>query len=481
MSFNELGLSAELLAAVNAQGYTTPTPIQRQAIPAVIGGGDLMACAQTGTGKTAAFVLPILHRLTLAFDQKGHISRDTATPRVLVLVPTRELAAQVEESVRTYGKNSKVRSLAMFGGVGINPQIAALRKGVDILVATPGRLMDHMQQRTVDLRRVAVLILDEADRMLDMGFIRDMRKIVAALPKDRQSLMFSATFSDEIRELAADFLKNPQSIEVARRNTTVEIITQSVIPVEKDRKKDLLLHLFQSRSMHQALVFARTKHGADALSRKLEKDGIRSAALHGNKTQGARTRALAEFKSGKLAVLVATDIAARGIDIDELPFVINFELPNVPEDYVHRIGRTGRAGATGEAISLVCSEERNQLRDIERLIKQDIQRLDIPGFEADLWKGSGSPPKPAARGAGRNAQPGRGNAPKTGEGRNSQRPARPDGNRDTRRHDVAPTRSEPRAAAAPRAASATPRPAETRRPAPAAALLGGHKSGQRHK
>ena len=430
MSFNELGLSAELLAAVNAQGYTTPTPIQQQGIPAVLSGQDLMACAQTGTGKTAAFVLPILHRLTVAHDQKGHISRDGASPRILVLVPTRELAAQVEESVRTYGKGGKVRSLAMFGGVGINPQISALRKGVDILVATPGRLMDHMQQRTVDLRRISVLILDEADRMLDMGFIRDIRKIVAALPKQRQSLMFSATFSDEIRGLATEFLNHPQSIEVARRNTAAEIIKQTIIPVEKDRKKDLLLHLFESRSMHQVLVFARTKHGADALSQKLEKSGIRSAALHGNKTQGARTRALSEFKAGKLAVLVATDIAARGIDIDELPFVINFELPNVPEDYVHRIGRTGRAGSSGEAISLVCSEERNQLRDIERLIKRDIERLAIPGFEADLWKGPGSPPKPAGRPGGRGGQPGRGAPGKPGGGNaGAPRPGAPRGGR----------------------------------------------------
>jgi ATP-dependent RNA helicase RhlE len=330
-----------------------------------------------------------------------------------------------------------------------------------------------------------VLILDEADRMLDMGFIRDIRKIVAALPKQRQSLMFSATFSDEIRGLAGEFLSNPASIEVARRNTAAELVGQTVIAVEKDRKKDLLLHLFNSRSMHQVLVFARTKHGADALSQKLEKEGIRSAALHGNKTQGARTRALAEFKAGKLAVLVATDIAARGIDIDELPFVINFELPNVPEDYVHRIGRTGRAGSSGEAISLVCSEERNQLRDIERLIKRDIERLAIPGFEADLWKGPGSPPKPAGRSGGRGGQPGRSNAGGNGgrEGftgnRNGEGRGRPGGNG-----------SAPRPAAARSADGAAPREARpprgdgpARSPRPAGALLGGapHKSGQRHQ
>ena len=409
MSFEPLGLSAELMTAVSTQGYTTPTPIQQQAIPVVLAGHDLMACAQTGTGKTAAFVLPLLQRL--GNDPAQRPGRDGATPRILVLVPTRELAAQVEESVRTYGRNTRVRSLAMFGGVGINPQISALKKGIDFLVATPGRLMDHMQQRTVDLRRVEVLVLDEADRMLDMGFIRDMRRIVAALPPKRQSLMFSATFSDEIRGLAQDFLHQPQSVEVARRNAAAEAVAQSVIPVERDRKKDLLLHLFESRSLHQVLVFTRTKHGADALSRRLDKAGIASAALHGNKSQGARTRALGDFKAGKLVALVATDIAARGIDIDELPYVINFELPNVPEDYVHRIGRTGRAGASGEAISLVCAEECVQLRDIERLIKRDLDRLPIPGFETTL------PALSSGGGARKAASPG----PKPAQPRNPNR------------------------------------------------------------
>ena len=424
MSFKELGLSAELLAAVGAQGYTTSTPIQQQAIPHVIAGHDLMACAQTGTGKTAAFVLPILHRLGLRHDQPGHISRDGAAPRILVLAPTRELAAQIEQSVRTYGRNSRVRSLAIFGGVGINPQINTLKRGVDFLVATPGRLMDHMQQRTIDLRRVEVLILDEADRMLDMGFIRDIRKIVSALPAKRQSLMFSATFSDEIRLLARDFLTDPKVVEVARRNSAAESVAHTIIPVERDRKKELLLHLFDTRGLNQVLVFTRTKHGADALSRNLEKAGIRSAALHGNKTQSARTRALADFKGGKLAALVATDIASRGIDIDELPFVVNYELPHVPEDYVHRIGRTGRAGSSGEAISLVCSDERIQLRDIEQLMKRDLARTDIPGFETVLAAtgGSRATGRPQGRpgssaGRGGNGGQGRGNgAPGRGNG-----------------------------------------------------------------
>ena len=384
MSFNQLGLSAELLAVIGAQGYTTPTPIQQQAIPAVLAGHDMMACAQTGTGKTAAFVLPILHRLMLNHDQAGRIPRDGVSPRVLVLVPTRELAVQVEQSVRDYGRNSRVRSLAVYGGARIGPQFQALRRGVDFLVATPGRLMDHMQQRTLDLRRIEVLILDEADRMLDMGFIHDIRSIVGKLPAKRQSLMFSATFSDEIRGLAREFLTNPKSIEVASRNATAANVTQVVIPVERDRKKELLLNLFENRGLNQVLVFTRTKHGADSLARYLDKAGIRSTAMHGEKTQSVRTKALADFKSGKLVALVATDVASRGIDIDDLPYVVNYDLPHVPEDYVHRIGRTGRAGASGEAISLVCADERIQLRDIERLLKRDLERRDIEGFETVL-------------------------------------------------------------------------------------------------
>ena len=376
MLFTELGLRAELLRAIAEQGYDTPTPIQQKAIPAVLAGRDLMATAQTGTGKTAGFTLPILHRL--ANFPKSRASR---RPRVLVLAPTRELAIQVEESVRTYGTHLAVDSLAVFGGVGINPQIAALRRGVDILVATPGRLLDHVQQKTVDLGGIEILVLDEADRMLDMGFIRDIRKIIALLPKQRQNLLFSATFSPEIRELAGGLLQQPVSVDVAPRNTAAETVTQRVIETNREQKKDLLLHLFATRSLNQVLIFARTKHGADALSRHLEKAGIKSAALHGNKSQGARTRALGDFKDGRLVALVATDIAARGLDIDSLPHVINFEIPNIPEDYVHRIGRTGRAGLEGEALSLVSQDERPFLRDIEKLIRRDLERIVVAGFE----------------------------------------------------------------------------------------------------
>ncbi|WP_341744299.1 DEAD/DEAH box helicase [Azonexus hydrophilus] len=379
MLFSELGLKAEIQRAVAEQGYDTPTPIQQQAIPAVLAGHDLMATAQTGTGKTAGFTLPILHRL--AGGANDRLTRIAKTPRVLVLTPTRELAIQVEESVRTYGKHLPINSLAVFGGVGINPQIANLRRGVDILVATPGRLLDHVQQKTVDLSAIEIFVLDEADRMLDMGFIRDIRKIIALLPKQRQNLLFSATFSPEIRELAAGLLNQPVSVDVAPRNTAAETVTQKVIETDRERKKELLCHLFQTHGWHQVLVFARTKHGADALARTLDKAGIKAAAIHGDKSQGARTRVLSEFKEGKLVALVATDIAARGIDIDALPYVINYELPNVPEDYVHRIGRTGRAGMVGEAISLVCHDERAQLKDIEKLIKRTLDRVAIEGFE----------------------------------------------------------------------------------------------------
>ena len=379
MLFSELGLQAEIQRAVAEQGYDTPTPIQQQAIPAVLAGHDLMATAQTGTGKTAGFTLPILHRLISGPNDR--LTRVTKKPRVLVLTPTRELAIQVEESVQTYGKHLPINSLAVFGGVGINPQIAGLRRGVDILVATPGRLLDHVQQRTVDLSAIEIFVLDEADRMLDMGFIRDIRKIIALLPKQRQNLLFSATFSPEIRELAGGLLHKPVSIDVAPRNTATETVTQKVIETDREKKKELLCHLFQTHGWHQVLIFARTKHGADALARTLDKAGIKAAAIHGDKSQGARTRVLSEFKEGKLVALVATDIAARGIDIDALPYVINYELPNVPEDYVHRIGRTGRAGMTGEAVSLVCHDERPQLKDIEKLIKRNLERVVIAGFE----------------------------------------------------------------------------------------------------
>ena len=381
MSFNELGLSEAIVRAIADQGYTTPTPIQKQAIPAVLAGGDLLAGAQTGTGKTAGFTLPILHRLSAAGVQPASAPRFI---RTLILTPTRELAAQVEESVRTYGKYLKLTSAVIFGGVGIHPQIKVLKQGVDILVATPGRLLDHMQQGTINLSRVEILVLDEADRMLDMGFIRDIRKVLAALPPKRQNLLFSATFSDEIKALADGLLNAPAMIEVARRNSTVEVIAQKVHPVDRDRKHPLLAHLIKTHDWRQVLVFTRTKHGANKLVEQLGKDGITGMAIHGNKSQTARTRALAEFKDGSLQVLVATDIAARGIDIDQLPHVVNYDLPNVPEDYVHRIGRTGRAGATGEAVSLVCVDEHIMLRDIERLIKRDLPREVVAGFEPDL-------------------------------------------------------------------------------------------------
>ncbi len=418
MQFTELGLSAELLRAIGEQGYTTPTPVQAQSIPHILAGRDLEALAQTGTGKTAAFVLPLLQRLSQAQDGKSTSPLQKLThtaPRVLVLVPTRELAAQVLASVRTYGAHTGLRALAVFGGVGINPQIQSLRRGIDILVATPGRLLDHLGQRTVDLSKVQTLVLDEADRMFDMGFIRDIRRIIEKLPKVRQNLMFSATFAAEVRELAHAVLQNPALVEVARRNAPAELVTHSVIKVDKEQKRDLLLHLFAAHGWHQVLVFCRTKHGSDALARKLEQAGIRTAALHGNKSQNARTRALADFKAGKLAALVATDIAARGLDIDSLPRVVNFELPNVPEDYVHRIGRTGRAGASGEALSLVSSDERIQLRDIERLLKREIESSVLPGFEpqhthAVPRPSAGRPPAhkpaPAHNRSGGGARPG---------------------------------------------------------------------------
>ena len=406
MSFNELGLSEAIVRAVTEQGYSTPTPIQKQAIPAVLAGGDLLAGAQTGTGKTAGFTLPILHRLSAAGVQPASASRFI---RTLILTPTRELAAQVEESVRTYGKYLKLTSAVIFGGVGIHPQIKVLKQGVDILVATPGRLLDHMQQGTINLSRVEILVLDEADRMLDMGFIRDIKKVLAVLPPKRQNLLFSATFSDEIKALADGLLDSPAMIEVARRNSTVEVIAQKVHPVDRDRKHPLLAHLIKAHDWKQVLVFTRTKHGANKLVEQLGKDGITGMAIHGNKSQTARTRALAEFKDGSLRVLVATDIAARGIDIDQLPHVVNYDLPNVPEDYVHRIGRTGRAGATGEAVSLVCVDEHIMLRDIERLIKRDLPREIVAGFEPDLT----AKPQPIQLRSGNGGGGGRHNTPRT--------------------------------------------------------------------
>ncbi|MBP9909753.1 MAG: DEAD/DEAH box helicase [Rubrivivax sp.] len=379
MHFTDLGLAEPLLRAVREQGYDTPTPIQAQAIPIVLQGGDLMGGAQTGTGKTAGFTLPMLQRLSLVKPVRD--ARGRIPIRALILTPTRELAAQVEESVRTYGKYLPLTSMVMFGGVGMQPQIDRLRKGVDILVATPGRLLDHHQQGTLDLKQVEIFVLDEADRMLDMGFIHDIKKVLAVLPAKKQSLLFSATFSDEIKALADRLLNAPVLIEVARRNATADLVAQKVHPVGRERKKELLAHLIKTGDWHQVLVFTRMKSGANRLTDYLNDHGITAMAIHGNKSQGARTKALADFKAGDLQVLVATDIAARGIDIDMLPHVVNFELPNVPEDYVHRIGRTGRAGASGEAISLACLDEEVFLKDIERLIKRSIPRETVPGFE----------------------------------------------------------------------------------------------------
>ena len=377
MSFESLGLQAELVRAVSDKGYSTPTPIQQQAIPLILEGRDLMGSAQTGTGKTAGFTLPILQRLHVS-PKQGPGRRPI---RALVVTPTRELAAQVSESIEAYGKWLPLKSTVVFGGVSINPQKQKLIRGVDILVATPGRLLDHVNQRSADLSQVELLVLDEADRMLDMGFIHDIRKLLALLPRQKQTLLFSATFSDEIKKLANGLLKSPALVEVARRNATVEVIEQVVHPVDKNRKRELLSFLIGSNNWQQVLVFGRTKHGANRLTKQLNSDGIKAAAIHGNKSQGARTRALADFKMGKLQVLVATDIAARGLDIEQLPHVINYELPNVAEDYVHRIGRTGRAGRGGQAISLVCLEEMKQLKDIERLIKSTIPQQLVVGYD----------------------------------------------------------------------------------------------------
>ncbi|MEG1120837.1 MAG: ATP-dependent RNA helicase RhlE [Citrobacter sp.] len=379
MSFDSLGLNPDILRAVAEQGYREPTPIQQQAIPAVLEGRDLMASAQTGTGKTAGFTLPLLqHLITHAPHGKGR-----RPVRALILTPTRELAAQIGENVRDYSKYLNIRSLVVFGGVSINPQMMKLRSGVDVLVATPGRLLDLEHQNAVKLDQVEILVLDEADRMLDMGFIHDIRRVLAKLPAKRQNLLFSATFSDDIKSLAEKLLHNPLEIEVARRNTASEQVSQFVHFVDKKRKRELLSQMIGQGNWQQVLVFTRTKHGANHLAEQLNKDGIRSAAIHGNKSQGARTRALADFKSGDIRVLVATDIAARGLDIEELPHVVNYELPNVPEDYVHRIGRTGRAAATGEALSLVCVDEHKLLHDIEKLLKKEIPRIAVDGYAPD--------------------------------------------------------------------------------------------------
>jgi len=376
MLFNQLGLSAELLRAVEKQGYKEATPIQRDAIPHILEGRDMLASAQTGTGKTAGFTLPMLQRLQPFNSGRRRI-------RALILVPTRELAAQVNESVGLYGCNLPVKTIQIYGGVSIRPQISRLREGVDIVVATPGRLLDHVQQKTIDLSAVEILVLDEADRMLDMGFIRDIRKVIKLIPRERQNLLFSATFSKEIRSLASSLLQDPVEIEVAPRNSTVEKVSQLVYHVDKARKRELLSQLIGKGNWRQVLVFTRTKHGANRLAEQLNTDGIKSAAIHGNKSQGARTRALSDFKANNVRVLVATDIAARGLDIDKLPHVVNYELPHVPEDYVHRIGRTARAGLDGNAVSLVCVDEQKLLRDIEQLLKRDIDKETIAGFDPD--------------------------------------------------------------------------------------------------
>ena len=404
MNFDELNLAPALMQAVRELGYETPTPIQAQAIPAVLAGKDLLAGAQTGTGKTAAFTLPMLHKLSLSEPGKNRFGGKAI--RALVLTPTRELAAQVEESVREYGKYLQLDSTVIFGGVGMNPQISKIKRGVDILVATPGRLLDLQGQGFLDLSSVEMLVLDEADRMLDMGFIHDVKKVLALVPKDKQSLLFSATFSDEIRELASNLLKNPQSIQVTPSNTTVQRITQVIHPVGRNKKKDVLLHIIQKHDWSQVLVFTRTKFGANNVADFLTKNGVKAMALHGNKSQTARTQALAGFKSGEIRALVATDIAARGIDIEDLPHVVNYEIPNVSEDYVHRIGRTGRAGASGEAVSLVCLDEEGFMMDIERFTKQEIPVQLLEGFGPEpgevaepiamgrqtLWGGAGKPP-----------------------------------------------------------------------------------------
>lgn len=377
MTFNDFGLLDELVRAVADQGYSVPTPIQIQSIPLILEGGDLLAGAQTGTGKTAGFTLPLLQNLI-----KKPRARSVYV-RALILTPTRELAAQVEESVRNYSKYLDLKSAVVFGGVNVKSQIAKLHGGVDILVATPGRLLDLVDQKAVNLTRIEILVLDEADRMLDMGFIHDIRKILAILPKQRQNLLFSATFSNEIKKLAGGFLNNPKMIQVAQQNTTASGVSQEVYPVDSKRKRELLTFLILSKQLKQVLVFTRTKHGANRLSKQLEMDKISAVAIHGNKSQGARTKALADFKQGSVQVLVATDIAARGLDIDQLPFVVNFDLPNVPEDYVHRIGRTGRAGNEGKAVSLVCIDEHKLLHDIEKLLKREIPKVHLPAFKPD--------------------------------------------------------------------------------------------------
>jgi ATP-dependent RNA helicase RhlE len=400
MLFNQLGLSAELLRAIKEKGYAEATPIQQKAIPLILEGRDVLAGAQTGTGKTAGFTLPMLHKLQ-------HSPHNRRSVRALILTPTRELAAQVAESVRGYGALLPFRTAVIFGGVSINTQIDKLRKGVDVVVATPGRLLDHLQQKTIDLSKVEFLVLDEADRMLDMGFIHDIKRILKVLPAKRQNLLFSATFSDDIRSLADKLLNSPTEIAVAARNKPADLVKQVVYPVDQSRKRELLSHRIGAENWRQVLVFTRTKRGANRLAEHLSADGLNAEAIHGNKSQAARTRALKDFKSGRVRVLVATDIAARGLDIERLPHVVNYELPFVPEDYVHRIGRTARAGHEGHAVSLVCIDEANLLRDIEKLLKFEIEKEVISGYEPDPRIKA----EPLTRGGGQRAGGRGGNRP----------------------------------------------------------------------
>ncbi|MFK8030194.1 MAG: DEAD/DEAH box helicase [Gammaproteobacteria bacterium] len=424
MLFKELGLSTELLRAIDSLGYSEATPIQQQSIPAVLSGRDILAAAQTGTGKTAGFTLPMLQHMLTTQPQNPPKTRKV---KALILTPTRELAAQVASSVENYGKYLSFRTATIFGGVSINPQLKKLGRGVDIVVATPGRLLDHIERGTINLSKIDFLVLDEADRMLDMGFIRDIRKIIKSLPTKRQNLLFSATFSGDIRELANSLLNDAVEIEVAARNKPADLVTQIVHPVDQRRKREMLSHLIGARNWRQVLVFARTKHGSNRLATQLSKDGLNSAAIHGNKSQAARTRALADFKAGKVRVLVATDIAARGLDIERLPHVVNFDLPNVPEDYVHRIGRTARAGQEGAAVSLVCADESGLLLDIEKLLNTQIERQVLPGYEPVEPLLSKAPKKkPNSRSGGRRSGSGRGRSGKGGQnaGKPGSRPQR---------------------------------------------------------
>ena len=447
-SFSTLGLTDALLRAVAEQGYTTPTPIQAQAIPFILAGRDLLGAAQTGTGKTAGFTLPMLQRLAANAPQ----GTGKHPIRALILVPTRELAAQVHESVRTYGKHMNLRSAMIFGGVGFTPQVNEIRRGVDIVVATPGRLLDHVQQRTIDLKSVEILVLDEADRMLDMGFIHDIRRVLAILPAVRQNLLFSATFSDDIRKLSGTILRDPATVEVAKRNTPIELISQAVYMVDRDRKRELLAHLVKTGDWQQVLVFCKTKHGANRLAQQLDKEGIQADAIHGNKSQPARTKALKRFKDNELKVLVATDIAARGLDIEALPHVVNYDLPHVAEDYVHRIGRTGRAGSTGEAISLVSADDRPLLTAIERLMTRQIDVKTVegfaptPGLRQAPEKDDRGPMQPRGQQRRRDSQPGQNaRAPRPSTRNGAPRPSTRDGAprpQHARRPDQQPRRTD---------------------------------------